>query len=57
MARFGLRALLPAKLLARRAFSGERARALFAGLAAHSVLPLEKPGTSAIALMLGALGS
>ena len=38
--RFGLKALQPAALFARRVFRGERARALFAGLAAHSDLPL-----------------
>ena len=39
--RFGLKAFLPASTLARRSFDGEPARALFAGLAAHSILPLE----------------
>ncbi len=52
MARFGLRALPPASLLARVAFRTDEARALFAGNAAHSVLPLEAPLTSAIGLML-----
>jgi phytoene dehydrogenase-like protein len=42
---------MPARLLARVAFSGERARALFAGLAAHSVLPLDAPLTASFALM------
>jgi phytoene dehydrogenase-like protein len=52
MARFGTPAALPASLLARLAFRTEEARALFAGNAAHSVLPLEHLFTSAIALML-----
>jgi len=52
MAAFGLRALPPASLLARLAFRTPEARALLAGNAAHSVLPLEAPLTSAIALML-----
>jgi phytoene dehydrogenase-like protein len=52
--RFGLLGVLPARQLAALCFSGEPARALFAGLAAHSMLPLEKPLTSAIALMLQA---
>jgi phytoene dehydrogenase-like protein len=52
MFRFGLRALSSARGLARRAFNGERARALFAGLAAHSLLPLEELSTSAVALVL-----
>ncbi|MGZ7074144.1 MAG: phytoene desaturase family protein, partial [Candidatus Angelobacter sp.] len=41
-ARFGLRAIRPATSLARAYFKTERGRALFAGLAAHSILPLEK---------------
>lgn len=54
--RFGPRALLPATVLARAGFAHAPARALFAGLAAHSVLPLERWATSAIALVLGAAG-
>lgn len=53
LARFGRSALLPAAMLARRTFRGQPARALFAGLAAHSILPLERPVTSAFALVLG----
>ncbi len=56
MARFGLRALRPARSLAESAFRGERARALFAGLAGHAVLPLEAAGTAAVGLVLAALG-
>jgi phytoene dehydrogenase-like protein len=48
--RFGLHALQSATGLARR-FRGTRARALVAGLAAHSILPLEKPLTAALALL------
>jgi phytoene dehydrogenase-like protein len=55
MARFGARGLFPAVTLARLLFRGDRARAAFAGLAAHSIMPLEWPGTSAFALMLGML--
>jgi phytoene dehydrogenase-like protein len=54
MTRFGLRGLLPATVLGRR-FSTEPARALLAGLAAHSMQPLNAPGTSAFALVLGML--
>lgn len=56
LARFGMRALQPAASVARRAFSGDRARALFAGSAAHGMLPLEKRPTAgfALALTLGA---
>jgi phytoene dehydrogenase-like protein len=55
MARFGLSALLPAATLARTVFRGERARALFAGMAAHAMLPLTSPATAAIGLILGFL--
>ena len=56
LARFGLSALLPAASLARSRFSGVRARALFAGMAAHSVLSLESPGSAATGLVLMAAG-
>jgi len=55
-ARFGLRALLSATSLAGKCFRGEKARALFAGMAAHSFLPLEAPASAAFGLMLGMLG-
>jgi phytoene dehydrogenase-like protein len=55
MARFGLRALRPAVALA-RTLRGERARALFAGNAAHSFLPLESWGTAAFGLLLSVTG-
>lgn len=50
MARFGLRAIRSAVGLARR-FDGVRARALLAGCAAHSILPLERALTGAMGLM------
>jgi phytoene dehydrogenase-like protein len=56
MGRFGLHALQPATRLARSAFRGGRAQALFAGLAAHSIVALNKPGTSAIGLVMAATG-
>jgi phytoene dehydrogenase-like protein len=56
LARFGLSAFAPAASLARSRFSGLRARALFAGMAAHSVLPLDTPGSAAVALVLMAAG-
>ncbi len=56
MMQFGIRGLWSANTLARNVFQTPEARALFAGLAAHSVLPLEAAGTSAIASVLGALG-
>lgn len=53
-ARFGLHAIQPARRFAERHFRHERARALFAGLAAHSILPLEYWGSAAFGLVLGA---
>ena len=50
-ARFGLRAAWSANRLARLCFREERARALFAGCAAHSVLPLTQPLTAAMGVM------
>ena len=47
MASFGPAALLPAQMLARTVFRSESARALFAGCAAHSVLPLTRLSSSA----------
>ncbi len=56
MARFGLKALRSAAGLARSALAGTAARALFAGNAAHSFLPLDAAGTAAFGLLLGAAG-
>ena len=53
MARFGLSAVQPATIFADRHFRGVRARALFAGLAAHSCLDLNRSLSSAPGLMLG----
>ncbi len=50
MSRFGLEGLLPASVLSRR-FRGEQARALIAGAAAHTMLPLTAPLTSAFGLL------
>ncbi|TDI51581.1 MAG: NAD(P)/FAD-dependent oxidoreductase [Acidobacteria bacterium] len=46
---------LPASLLVKRFKTGE-ARALIAGLAAHSIAPFSAPATSAVGLILGAIG-
>jgi phytoene dehydrogenase-like protein len=54
LGRFGMRALLPATVLARTALSRDKTRALFAGLAAHSTLPLESPVSAAFGMLLGA---
>ena len=53
MMRFGLSAALPASWLCRLRFRGQRARALFAGLAGHSMIPLSYTFSSAIGLVLG----
>lgn len=56
LARFGVHALRPAAALARGRFRGERARALFAGIAAHSVMPLDETASAAIGIVLGTMG-
>jgi phytoene dehydrogenase-like protein len=45
----------PAALLAKVFFRDDRARAVFAGMAGHSVLPLEQPPTGAFGLLLAML--
>src|SRR5271156_94792 len=54
MARFGMVALQPARMVARR-FRNERTRALFAGLAAHSFLSLDEPLSASFAILLAVL--
>jgi phytoene dehydrogenase-like protein len=56
MAGFGLRAVRSAASLARTRFRTEKARGLFAGLAAHAILPLEDPLTASFGLVLGMSG-
>ena len=56
LARFGIPALCPARFLTKTIFRSEPARALFAGIAAHSFLPLAAPVSSAFALVLGTAG-
>src|SRR5262249_25121603 len=56
LAKFGMRALFPATLVAKVLFKNKPARALFAGIAAHSLLPLESIVSSAFALVLGSAG-
>jgi phytoene dehydrogenase-like protein len=51
LARFGASALLPATTVARR-FRGERAQALFAGMAAHSFLSLRQPLSAAFGILM-----
>lgn len=56
LAQFGLAAIRPARGLAESCFKGQRARALFGGVAAHSMLPLEKLGSAAFGLVLAITG-
>jgi phytoene dehydrogenase-like protein len=56
LARFGIRALQPCTTVSRAMFSDERARALFAGITAHSALKLEAPLSAAFGIMLAAAG-
>ena len=51
LAGFGVPALLPATVLGTTWFRGERARALLAGCAAHSILPLSRPVSAAVGLL------
>src|SRR5206468_12383499 len=51
LAGFGLKAIRSAAGLAKSSFDGERATGLFAGLAAHSMMPLERRATAAFGLM------
>lgn len=53
-ARFGLLAMRSALHLARNVFGGDRAGALFAGMAAHSILPLDRLPSGAFGLVLAA---
>jgi phytoene dehydrogenase-like protein len=55
MARLGLAAGQSAVGFARRHFQGERARAIFGGMSAHSMLPLESPPTATFGIMLALL--
>lgn len=53
---FGLKAIQPGSSFARRHFKGEEGRALFAGMAAHSIMPLEHPITASFGLMMLMMG-
>ncbi len=56
MARFGLDGVRSAYQLALTRFAERATRGYFAGLAAHSMLPLERPTTAAFAMVLATLG-
>jgi phytoene dehydrogenase-like protein len=51
MARFGMNALLSARMIVRR-FQSERTRTLFAGLAAHSFLSLDEAVSAAFGMLM-----
>jgi len=55
MAGFASRALFSAKCLGERKFVSHRTRALFAGLAAHAMIPLHEPATAAFGIILATL--
>jgi phytoene dehydrogenase-like protein len=54
--RFGWHAMRSAHSLAEGWFTGSRAQTFFGGLAAHAIMPLERPLTAAFGLLLGILG-
>jgi len=56
MARFGLSGVLPASLFASLRFCTPEAKALFGGLAGHSILPLDAPLSAAIGLIFAVSG-
>jgi phytoene dehydrogenase-like protein len=56
LAKFGMRVLCPTTWLANLFFKSNPARALFAGVAAHSFLPLESPLSSGFGFVLGSAG-
>lgn len=56
LARFGLTAVRSAYAVAKGSFEGDHARALFAGNAAHSMVPLTASPTAAFGLTLAAAG-
>lgn len=55
LARYGAIGAWPATWVGRAAFAGTRARAVFAGMAAHSMLDLHSPITAGYGLLLAAL--
>lgn len=54
--RFGIKAMWPASVFARWTFQQSRGRALFAGCAAHSILPLGKLFTAALGVIFAIAG-
>ncbi|MGA9295117.1 MAG: NAD(P)/FAD-dependent oxidoreductase [Ignavibacteriaceae bacterium] len=56
LSKFGFYAVQPAEIFIKKFFSGRNAKSLFAGVAAHSILSLNKYITSAVGLVLLILG-
>ena len=56
MARLGLLGFRSAMGLVRKRFEGDRARALFIGIAAHTLLPMDRSPSAAFGLMLAVAG-
>jgi phytoene dehydrogenase-like protein len=56
LARFGLPALRSARGFGRSTFAGDEARALFGGMAAHSMVALDRPLTASFGLVFGLFG-
>ncbi|HET8636047.1 MAG TPA: NAD(P)/FAD-dependent oxidoreductase [Acidobacteriaceae bacterium] len=52
LARFGIKAIQPARFFAENQFHNARTRAVFAGLAAHSFLDLNAPVSAAVGLVM-----
>ena len=56
LTRFGAEGLQPATFFARKRFTTDKARGLFAGLAAHAIMPLDEAATTAFGLVLALTG-
>ena len=56
MMRFGLTGMQSVESVAQGRYRSEKARALFAGIGAHSMLPLDRPFTASVGLVLGVAG-
>jgi phytoene dehydrogenase-like protein len=56
LARFGWHGMRSVRAIAHGKFRDAPARALFAGMGAHSIIPLEAPFSASFALVLGMLG-
>jgi phytoene dehydrogenase-like protein len=52
LAAFGLKAIRSAQSLAYSRFKADKARGVFAGMAAHSILPLDRRGSASVGLIM-----